>query len=88
MLVLEWRETAHADLLAIIDYISYQGPKKFTGKDASAVGRSKAKRQPTSRRVYVGCRFALDRPTLAKVFTQVNLFGPLYQTKTWMPLNV
>ena len=27
------------------------------------VGRSKAQRQPTSRRVNVGCRFALDRPT-------------------------
>ena len=27
------------------------------------VGRSKAKRQPTSTRADVGCRFALDRPT-------------------------
>ena len=66
-------DTLKASLPTELSSQTYQGPKYLTDGDADAVGRSKAKRQPTSTRLLVGCRFALDRPTCRKYFTDKSL---------------
>ena len=76
-----------------------QGPKTLIGQAYRFVGRSRAKRQPTSTRLLVGCRFALDRPTKQPfrplVFCLLALLviggcdnmANQPRDKTWQPAN-
>jgi toxin ParE1/3/4 len=90
--VLEWRETARADLLAIVDYISDDNPDAAQRlKDAI---EAKASKLPEHPRLYrpgrvAGTREMIVRPNYVVIYTEdaraVSILRVLHAAQQWPP---
>lgn len=92
MLVLKWRETARADLLAIVDYISDDNPDAAQRlKDEIEAKVAKLSEHPKRFRVgrVSGTREMLVRPNYRVVYAEdaltVTVLRVLHTAQQWPP---